>query len=134
LTDPVELLRRLQVSLVSGYMPPDVARWLSQGVDAYLEGRRLESALGLKTGPGKPSPPAQIRLEQRDELVCRLVRGLPGSVWEQAGTLEKIIADFKPENPIRTMQGKYIAEADRLKLEIPKSQAQLYRILNGRRD
>jgi len=151
LTDPVELLRRLQVSLVTGWMPPDVARWLSQGVDSYLDGRRLESALGLKTGPGKPSPPAQIRLEQRDEIVRRLARGVDGGTWTQAGLLAQAVADFQAlkasglnwrDHKNRTLipaslsgaRLKYMAEADRLDLEIPSSQSQINKILTGRRD
>ena len=133
MTDPVELLRRLQVSLVSGYMPPDVARWLAGGVEKYLDGQPLDAALELKSSPGKRTHASTLRLAERDELIRRLVRGLPGGPWEQAGTLEKIIVDFKPQNPIRTMQGKYLDEAVRLKMDIPASQRQLYRILSGQR-
>jgi len=130
LTDPVELLRRLQVSLVSGYMPPDVARWLAGGVDAYLAGQPLDAALDLKAAPGKRNHASTLRLAERDELIRRLARGLPGGPWEQAGELVKAIAGTHTT----TMQAKYLAEAVRLKMDIPHSQAQLYRILSGGRD
>jgi len=130
LTDPLDLLRRLQVSLVSGWMPPDVARWLAGGVEKYLNGQPLDAALELKASPGKPNPAAQIRLAERDELVRRAARGLEGSTWEQAAMLERVVSG----EDANSMQKKYLDEADRLELDIPKSQAQLYRILNGRRD
>ena len=130
MTDPLDLLRRLQVSLVSGWMPPDVARWLAGGVEKYLNGQPLDAALELKSAPGKPNPAAQIRLAERDELVRRAARGLEGSTWEQAAMLERVVSG----EDANSMQKKYLDEADRLELDIPKSQAQLYRILNGRRD
>jgi len=124
------MLRRLQVSLVTGWMPPDVARWLAKGVERYLDGQPLDAALDLKAAQGKPNPAAQIRLTQRDELVRRLARGLEGSTWEQAAMLERVVSG----EDANSMQKRYLDEADRLELDIPRSQAQLYRILNGRRD
>ncbi len=142
MTDPVELLRRLQVSLVSGYMPADVARWLSLGVDAYLTGQPLEAALYLKTAPGKPSPAAQIRLEQRDEIIRRLARQMDGGTWTVAGQLVRAVEDWQryrqtntpPPVTIAGWRLRYFMEAERLALEIPASHSQLYKILTGRRD
>jgi hypothetical protein len=134
LTDPLDLLQRLRVNVLTRRLSEDCARWLEHGIDAYLTGAgTLDHCLGLKALPGKRNHASALRLAERDELIRRLARGLSGGPWEQAGTLEKIISDFKPENPIRTMQGKYLAAAVRLKMDIPTSRRQLYRVLSGQR-
>ncbi len=94
MTDPVELLRRLQVSLVSGFMPGDVAKWLSLGVDAYLQGQPLEQALDLVAQPGKPSAPTRLRLDARDDIIQCLARKMDGGTWTVAGQLARAVEDW----------------------------------------
>lgn len=131
MTDPLELLQRLRVAVMTRQLPDTVALWLQHGVDNYMTGGgTLDHCLGLKAAPGKPNPPAQIRLAQRDDLVRRLARGLEGSLWNQAAMLERAVAG----ECVNAMQAKYLEEAARLGMDIPKSQAQLYRILARRRD
>lgn len=151
MTDPVELLRRLQVSLVSGYMPADVARWLSQGVDAYLDGQPLDAALDLKSAPGKRNHASVLRLAERDELIRRAARNMDGSAWQQAGVLVQAIQDLDAleasginlkdhRNRVlipKSLGGSrltYLAEIRRCGMELPNSQSQFHRILSNRRD
>jgi hypothetical protein len=149
--DPVEYLQRLQVGLVAGQLPADVSDWLQTGIECYLQGDPLEDSLGLRSRQGERSAPTRISFDRRDEIVRRLARKLEGGTWTMAGLLAEAVADYNhwkqsginlldPKNrallpaSIVGWRFNYFEEATRLCLEIPTSQSQLSKILNGRRD
>ena len=129
MTDPIDMLRRLQVSLVTGWMPREVANWLAAGVEKYLDGQPLDAALDLKAAPGKPNPPQQIRMADRDEKIRQAAQGMDGSLWAQAGILAQAVMDLDAGEGLT-----YLSEIRRSGLPLPQSQSQFFRILSGRRD
>jgi len=152
LTDPLDLLQRLRVAVLTRQLPDSVALWLQCAVDDYMTGAgTLDHCLGLKSAPGKQSPPNRARLENRDELIRRAARNMDGSTWQQAGVLVQAVQDLEdlqasavnwrdPRNRAlipKSLGGsrlKYLAEMHRCQMDIPRSRAQLYRILSGGRD
>ena len=134
-------LQRLLAGIEAGTVPADVTRWLRTGLRNYLDAKGgLEECLFLKARRGRSSehPPTQIKLEVRDEIVRRLARQIPGSLWKQAGHVAECVRSYQvhPDKPpnVCGWRLKYLAEANRLQLSLPTSQSQIHRILQGRRD
>ena len=152
MTDPLDLLQRLRVAVLTRQLPDSVALWLQHGVDDYMTGSgTLDECLGLRTAPGKRNHASTLRLAERDELIRRAARNMDGSAWHQAGVLVQAVSDLETlkasginlqdhRNRVlipKSLGGsrlKYLAEMRRCQMDIPRSQAQLYRILSGGRD
>ena len=60
---------------VGGELPPDVVRWLVDGLQAWQQGRDLEAALGLHDDD---SDYCSMDLYERDDLLRAAIRLCPG--------------------------------------------------------
>ena len=151
-TDPLDLLQRLRVAVLTRQLPDSVAMWLQHGIDAYMTNSGpLDECLGLRSKPGKRNPPNRARLENRDELIRRAARNMEGSTWQQAGVLVQAVEDLDAVQAagINFKDGanrallpaslggcrlKYLEEMRRCQMDIPRSQRHIARILSGHRD
>ena len=57
-----------------GELPPDVVRWLVDGLQAWQQGRDLEAALGLHYADVQ-----ELGYDERDELLQAAIRLCPGT-------------------------------------------------------
>jgi len=151
MTDPLELLQRLRVAVLTRRLPDDVALWLQCAVDDYLTGGgTLDECLGLKSAPGKRSHASTLRLAERDELIRRAARNMGNSTWHKAGVLVQAVEDLDAVQAagINFKDGAnrallppslggsrltYLSEIRRCGMELPNSQSQFHRILTNRR-
>ena len=129
-------------------MPGDVAKWLSQGVDAYLEGQPLEQALDLVARQGKRNehPRTRLRIERRDHFIRQALETLHGerqaerlaSWFRQLDGVELPdtharghVSSLCPDMPVPT--ACVITPLLQLKASLPLSGRQICRIVSGYR-
>lgn len=78
MTDPVHRLTALCAALEAGHaVPPEVGRWLLDGIDRHVEGQRLDTALGLRA-PGVETVQARWERARRNVAIrdaCALAGG-----------------------------------------------------------
>lgn len=89
--DPVCHLNRLRQALATGEpVPPEIARWLIDGIDQHVQGLRLDTALGLR-GPGRETLQSRWNRAQRD-VAIRDAAALAGGVQALAQAMTRFRA------------------------------------------
>lgn len=142
------LARAITLLSAGQQLPPDVSGWLLSGLTAYRGGADLESALGLRSAPGKRSARDIARLAQRDGYIQALTHGQSGGAWDQAvrisGWIRQYAAEREyPQRPlmVRSLDDGGIPSLARGLLSLlfqhdpapPRSASQVYRILLKKR-
>ena len=82
-------LTRIKTLLAAGVpIPPDLARWLILGIDAFCSGRckTLCIALGLRK-QGQSSHATLEKIQCRNDGLKNIAKMYPGPPWQQAGMI-----------------------------------------------
>ena len=153
MNDIHNLITRAIVGLTTGQMPGDVSDWLSKGLQRWREkGGLLDAHLTLPE-PEHEQPSnilRQLRLDRRDDDIRSITKLMHGAPWKQAGAIagwcEEYHNKVQPITRVRSLLcedlggidipltvlptlGKAASHGE----DLPESQMQVFRILNGTR-
>jgi hypothetical protein len=146
---PAERFMRVMALLGTGaQIADDDQEWLRMGFVDFANGRAdLEEALGLKARQGRANErvPAIIWADYQERVFLSIADQIPGSVWAKAGIISDWLKwavgirqrDFNGLQPTLSQMNALFdlhTKAQREGLRLPISQAQIDRILKGRRD
>jgi hypothetical protein len=86
-------LIRVKTLLRSGLpLPPDLAAWIVNGINAFQSGdcKTLCGALGLRR-PGQSSAATREKLQHRNACIVSIAKTYDGSEWDQARSVAECI-------------------------------------------
>ncbi|MDP1665516.1 MAG: hypothetical protein Q8L79_10375 [Methylobacter sp.] len=87
-------LIRVKTLLCSGMpLPPDLAAWIVNGINAFQSGdcKTLCGALGLRGQRGQSSVATREKLQIRNDCITSIAKMYDGSEWDQARSVAECL-------------------------------------------
>lgn len=132
--DAFSLARRATALLQAAQpLPADLRTWLAAGLQAYVDGRDLLAALGLRAAPSRRDPRTRDRHEQRNAALADLMALAEGSAHKRAECVIAWWEAYRDGYPVPEPARPPLASLAELRVTVPTDARHLCRVASEAR-